>query len=74
MVAWEQQCPTMHHRSNMTKQPQRRRTPTPKPTVFWPRLEPEDYDALMREAKVVPLKFRKRLLRQDERSMPFIFP
>jgi len=46
----------------------------PKANRLLARLEPEDYDALMREAKIVPLKFRKRLLRQDERVDAVYFP
>ena len=41
---------------------------------FLARLEPDDYDALMREAKIVPLKFRKRMLHQDERIDAVYFP
>jgi CRP-like cAMP-binding protein len=46
----------------------------PKTNRLLARLDPEDYDALMREAKVVSLKFRKRLLRQDERVDAVYFP
>jgi CRP-like cAMP-binding protein len=38
------------------------------------RLEPEDYDAVMRDGKVVSLKFRRRLLHQDERIDAVYFP
>ncbi|MGA7235361.1 MAG: hypothetical protein WBY44_06765 [Bryobacteraceae bacterium] len=38
------------------------------------RLEKEDYDALTLGAKIVFLKFRKRLLRQDERVDAVYFP
>ncbi len=38
------------------------------------RLESEDYEAVTLEAKIVPLKFRKRLLRQDERVDAVYFP
>ena len=34
----------------------------------------EDYDALMLNARIVPLKFRKRLFRQDERIDAVYFP
>ena len=37
-------------------------------------LEPADYEELMREAKVVPLKFRKILLQQDMRIEAVYFP
>ena len=74
MVAWEQQCPTMYHKEHYDQAaPAAGRTPTRKRIGFWP-LEPEDYDALMREAKIVPLKFRKRLLLQDEPVDAVYFP
>jgi CRP-like cAMP-binding protein len=38
------------------------------------KLQGEDYDALMVGAKVVPLKFRKRLMRQDEPIEAVYFP
>ena len=38
------------------------------------RLEGEDYDLLMRDAKVVSLKFRKRLVRQDGNIDAVYFP
>jgi hypothetical protein len=38
------------------------------------RMEREDYDALMRNAKVVFLKFRMRLVRQDENVDAVYFP
>jgi hypothetical protein len=41
--------------------------PDPRMNHFLARLEPQDYDALMREAKIVPLKFPKRMILQDER-------
>ena len=51
------------------------------PSIFHPRLnrllaklEREDYDALMLGAKIVSLKFRKRLVRQDERVDAVYFP
>jgi CRP-like cAMP-binding protein len=57
------------------------RQPPAPPTIFDPRtnrllamLEPDDYDALMRSAAVVPLKFRKRLVRPDERVDAVYFP
>ena len=58
----------------MTKQPGSRRIPTLKTNHLLARLQPEDYDALMLEAKIVPLKFRKRMLRQDERVDAVYFP
>src|SRR5579871_1420275 len=46
----------------------------PKTNCLLAGLAAEDYDALMTQAKVVPLKFRKRLLRQDERIEVVYFP
>jgi CRP-like cAMP-binding protein len=48
--------------------------PDPRSNHFLARLEPQDYDALMREAKIVPMKFRKRMIRQDERIAAVYFP
>lgn len=46
----------------------------PKKNCLLANLAPQDYDALMGQAKVVPLKFHKRLLRQDERIEAIYFP
>jgi CRP-like cAMP-binding protein len=46
----------------------------PKGNHFLARLQPEDFDALMRVAKRVSLKFGKRVLRQDERVGAVYFP
>jgi CRP-like cAMP-binding protein len=46
----------------------------PRTNHFLRELHPEDYDALMADAKIVALKFRKRLLRQDERVDAVYFP
>jgi CRP-like cAMP-binding protein len=46
----------------------------PRTNYFLARLAPEDLDTLMLEAKVVPLKFRKRILRQDEHVDAVYFP
>jgi len=46
----------------------------PKTNRLLASLERDDYDALMREGEVVPLKFRKKLLRQDERVDAVHFP
>jgi CRP-like cAMP-binding protein len=48
--------------------------PDPRTNHFLGRLEPQDYDALMREAKIVPLKFRKRMISQDEPIAAVYFP
>src|SRR5258708_21464521 len=41
---------------------------------FQGRLQLQDYDALMREAMIVPLKFRERMINQDERIDAVYFP
>lgn len=46
----------------------------PKANRLLAKLEPEDYAALMAEAKLVTLKFRKRLHRQDQRVEAVYFP
>jgi CRP-like cAMP-binding protein len=46
----------------------------PRRNHFLARLEKDDYTALMRVAKVVTLKFRRRVLRQDERVDAVYFP
>jgi CRP-like cAMP-binding protein len=46
----------------------------PRANQLLARLKGEDYDALMVDAKVVPLKFRKKLLRQDEPVDAVYFP
>src|ERR1700722_13412721 len=47
---------------------------TPKANLFLARLEPEDYDALIQKAKLVNLKYRRRLLRQDQSVNAVYFP
>jgi hypothetical protein len=59
----------MYHRTTMTRQTQQ-----PDRNRLLARLEPEDNEALMLDAKVVSLKFRKRLLRQDEGVNAVYFP
>jgi CRP-like cAMP-binding protein len=58
----------------MTKQPQGPANSDPRTNRLLSRLEPEDYDALMLDAKVVSLKFRKRISRQDDRVDAVHFP
>src|ERR1700683_3208360 len=58
----------------MTKQMQRRQSSDPRTNHFLARLEPDDYDAFILKAKIVPLKFRKRLLKQDEVATAVYFP
>jgi CRP-like cAMP-binding protein len=48
--------------------------PSPRMNHFLARLDREDYDALMLEAKVVPMKFRKRILDQDAPIEAVYFP
>jgi hypothetical protein len=63
-----------HHKEHVTKQTPRPEKPDPRKNHFLARLQPEDYDALMRVSKIVPLKFRKRLLQQDEPVDAVYFP
>ena len=58
----------------MPKQTPPSAKPDPRTNHFLARLEPQDYDALMREAKIVPMKFRKRMLNQDARIDAVYFP
>jgi CRP-like cAMP-binding protein len=58
----------------MTKQPQQPDGHDPKKNHFLARLQPEDFDALMLLAKIVPLKFRKRVILQDEPIDAVYFP
>lgn len=58
----------------MSKQSPNAEIPDPRTNRLLARLEPEDYNALMLEAKIVPLKFRKRLIRQDEVIDAVYFP
>jgi CRP-like cAMP-binding protein len=48
--------------------------PDPRANHFLARLDKEDYDELMREAKIVTLKFGKRMLSQDARIEYVYFP
>jgi CRP-like cAMP-binding protein len=50
----------------MSGQTQKRGDSDPKKNLLLASLEREDYEALMRGAKVIPLKFRKRLYRQED--------
>lgn len=58
----------------MTKQTQLQESPNPKTNRILQKLNAEDYDALIARAKVVPLKFRKLLYRQDEPIDAVYFP
>src|SRR5258707_2529814 len=58
----------------MTKQASRPEKSDPRKNHFLAQLQPEDYDALMRVSEIVPLKFRKRLLQQDEPVDAVYFP
>jgi len=50
----------------------RQRASDPKENLLLASLEQGDYEILMREADVVPLKFRKRLYRQDD-GVDFVY-
>jgi CRP-like cAMP-binding protein len=58
----------------MTKQTPRPESSDPRTNYFLARLEPEDYKAFILKAKIVSLKFRKRLLKQDEVATAVYFP
>jgi hypothetical protein len=47
---------------------------SPKTNLLLAKLEPKDYDAVMQEARVVALKFRKRLYQQDKSIEAVYFP
>src|SRR5438045_5150959 len=68
--------PAMQHEGAiMTKQPDRAADGhDPKTNRLLAALDPADYDALVLEAKVVPLKLNKELHRQDERVDAVYFP
>jgi CRP-like cAMP-binding protein len=50
----------------MSPQTQKQRDTDPRGNLLLASLDREDYEILMRDAKVVPLKFRRRLYRQDD--------
>ena len=58
----------------MISQMSRPETSDPRTNHFLARLEPQDYDALILKAKIIPLKLRKRLLKQDEVASAVYFP
>jgi hypothetical protein len=58
----------------MSRQPERPESSIPATNLFLARLEPEDYDALIRESKIVTLKFRRRVFDQDARVDAVYFP
>jgi CRP-like cAMP-binding protein len=60
--------------SNMRKRERQPENAGPTTNRLLARLQRDDYDALMLDAKVVTLKFRKRLVRQDERVDAVYFP
>ncbi len=47
---------------------------SPRANSFLARLSQEDYDALIPESKIVSLKFRRRVIHQDERVSAAYFP
>ena len=58
----------------MPKQTPPSAKPDPRTNHFLARLDKEDYDELMREAKIVTLKFGKRIINQDARIEAVYFP
>jgi CRP-like cAMP-binding protein len=58
----------------MTRQPDQPQNSDPKTNRLLAALEDDDYDALMKGSKVVSLKFRRRLLRQDAAVDAVYFP
>ena len=58
----------------MAKQTERPDSFAPTTNLFLARLERDDYDALVREAKIVSLKFGRRVLHQDARVEAVYFP
>ncbi len=58
----------------MPKQTASSAKPDPRTNHFLARLDKEDYDELMRSAKIVPLKFRKRVINQDVQIEAVYFP
>jgi CRP-like cAMP-binding protein len=58
----------------MTRRIPQPENPDPKSNRILAMLEPADYDALMLEAEIVPLKFRRKLHLQDERIDTVYFP
>jgi hypothetical protein len=50
----------------MSPETQKQRDSDPQENFLLASLHPADYEILMRDAKVVTLKFRKRLYRQDD--------
>ena len=58
----------------MPEQAEQPESNDPKKNHLLARLQPEDYDALMLVAKIVPLKFGKRVFRQDDRIEAVYFP
>jgi hypothetical protein len=58
----------------MPKQSPPSAKPDPRTNHFLAQLDRDDYEALMLNAKIVPLKFRKRMLSQDARIDAVYFP
>ena len=58
----------------MPERIQQPNSPDPRTNRLLARLVQKDYDAVMRNARIVPLKFRRRLLRQDEPVNCVYFP
>ena len=58
----------------MSKQTDKPESSSPRANRLLARLNQEDYDALLAESKIVSLKFRRRLIQQDERTDALYFP
>jgi len=58
----------------MTSQAQEHKHPDPRLNRLLAKLDPQDYDALMRAGRIVSLKFRKQLNRQDQPVEAVHFP
>jgi CRP-like cAMP-binding protein len=58
----------------MPEQTPRSTKPDPRTNLFLARLEPQDFKALMLEAKIVTLKLGKRMIAQDARIDAVYFP
>jgi hypothetical protein len=58
----------------MAKQSSGLSSSDPRTNLFLASLHSDDLNALMQEAKIVSLKYRKRILRQDQQVDAVYFP
>jgi CRP-like cAMP-binding protein len=63
-----------HRERTVPKQTPTSATPDPRMNHFLARLDSQDYEALMLEAKIVQLKFSKRMIAQDAKVDAIYFP